>query len=390
MTNILVLDGNQRSALAIVRSLGKLSLNLLSSDHSKKSLAGESKYVIKHIHSPSSKDEPDKFISWFCDVVKSEKIDLAMPVTEITSQLLLHYRKKLPPELKLPFADLSLIMQLADKSKLMKLAERLGVRYPVTRYYNHYKELDFDLINKFPLVLKPAQSRIFLGDKWLDTEVKICHVEIDLQNILDSEEEFLNYPFMLQEFIPGNGAGVFTIYNQGASLAFFAHKRLREKPPSGGVSVLCESADLEPEMLAFSRKILDSVNWHGVAMVEFRVSEQGTPYLMEVNTRFWGSLQLAVDAGVDFPAMLYAISLGEEILPVNDYVKGQQLRWFFGDLDSLYIVLKSRRYSIKEKLERIFEFIYPKIAMRRMEVNRFGDFSPAIFELKEYIKNIFH
>ena len=33
---------------------------------------------------------------------------------------------------------------------------------------------------------------------------------------------------------------------------------------------------------------------------------RASPYLMEVNGRFWGSLQLAIDAGVDFPALLVA------------------------------------------------------------------------------------
>ena len=37
-------------------------------------------------------------------------------------------------------------------------------------------------------------------------------------------------------------------------------------------------------------------------MVEFKHDERdGVPKLMEINGRFWGSLQLAIDAGVDFP-----------------------------------------------------------------------------------------
>ena len=84
-------------------------------------------------------------------------------------------------------------------------------------------------------------------------------------------------------------------------VAFFAHKRLRERPPWGGVSVLSESAEPDPRLKALARQLLDDACWHGVAMVEFKVAPDGTPYLMEINTRFWGSLQLAIDAGVDFP-----------------------------------------------------------------------------------------
>ncbi len=51
-------------------------------------------------------------------------------------------------------------------------------------------------------------------------------------------------------------------------------------------------------------------------MVEFKADARtGTPYLMEINGRFWGSLQLAIDAGVDFPAILVAAALGAPIPP---------------------------------------------------------------------------
>jgi hypothetical protein len=74
---------------------------------------------------------------------------------------------------------------------------------------------------------------------------------------------------------------------------------LREKPPSGGVSVLSESVQVNSKLGSLAQTLLENSNWHGVAMVEFKVATDGTPYLMEINTRFWGSLQLAIDAGVD-------------------------------------------------------------------------------------------
>jgi len=69
--------------------------------------------------------------------------------------------------------------------------------------------------------------------------------------------------------------------------------------------------------------------WHGVAMVEFKVSADGTPYLMEVNARFWGSLQLAIDAGVDFPWLLYQLATGRDVESDDDYVTGVKSRWLW-------------------------------------------------------------
>jgi predicted ATP-grasp superfamily ATP-dependent carboligase len=71
-------------------------------------------------------------------------------------------------------------------------------------------------------------------------------------------------------------------------------------------------------------------------MVEFIVSDDGTRYLMEINTLFWGSLQLAVDAGVDFLSLLYQLACGQQPEPVKTYRTGRRLRWLLGDLEKLY------------------------------------------------------
>ena len=68
-------------------------------------------------------------------------------------------------------------------------------------------------------------------------------------------------------------------------------------------------------------------------MVEFIVADDGTPFLVEVNTRFWGSLQLSIDAGVDFPYLLYQIFTSDRADSIHHYREGLRLRWLLGDLD---------------------------------------------------------
>src|SRR5690606_34522562 len=78
------------------------------------------------------------------------------------------------------------------------------------------------------------------------------------------------YPLMLQERISGPGIGYFACYDHGRLVASFAHRRLREKPPSGGVSVLRESVAVDQQALMYGSKLLERLAWHGVAMVEFK------------------------------------------------------------------------------------------------------------------------
>jgi len=135
--------------------------------------------------------------------------------------------------------------------------------------------------------------------------------------------------------------GVFLLLWNGELRAAFSHRRIREKPPSGGVSVYRESIPLDPELLARSRALLERFEWDGVAMIEYKLDERtGTPYLMEINGRFWGSLQLAVDAGVDFPALLAGVALGGDPAPVTAYRTGVRSRWWWGDVDHLLARLR--------------------------------------------------
>ena len=60
---------------------------------------------------------------------------------------------------------------------------------------------------------------------------------------------------------------------------------------------------------------------------------------MEVNGRFWGSLQLGTDAGINFPLILYRLALGECVPCDLNYQIGVKSRWLLGDLDQLLIRL---------------------------------------------------
>jgi predicted ATP-grasp superfamily ATP-dependent carboligase len=55
---------------------------------------------------------------------------------------------------------------------------------------------------------------------------------------------------------------------------------------------------------------------------------------LEVNPRFWGSLALGVEAGVDFPLLYYRCCLGESVGPVRQR-NGVKVRFFPGDFVSL-------------------------------------------------------
>lgn len=384
----LVLDANQRSALAVTRSLGRRGVPVLTADATQGALAGASRYSRHYLRHPSPIDEPSAFLAWLADAVAQHGVGYLQPVTEVTSQLILRHRDALPPGCQVPFPALDVVMSLTDKGTLLSRAAAAGIATPDTRFIDAPERFDPACVTRFPVVLKPRLSRVFLGDRWIGTSVAVCRDRVTLQRLVRDRTEFREHPFLLQEFIPGGGAGVFALYHHGNEVAHFAHRRLREKPPSGGVSVLSESITAPAALLDASRRLLADARWHGVAMVEFRVTPEGAAYLMEVNTRFWGSLQLAIDAGVDFPWLLYRLTMGHSMPDAAPYRTGRRLRWWLGDLDSLYLALRDPSAPIAAKLKRAADFLTPHPLSTRHETFRWHDPRPAWHELARWVSAI--
>ncbi len=382
---ILVLDANQRSALAVTRSLGAGTAEISCADSEPDALAANSRFCRQYLQCPDAGTAPEQFLLWLEATCKKSAIDWVFPVTEISSQLILMSSAQLP-SVRIPFAPLEKVMALADKGNLVRLARASGVAVPATGHYNRGDEIDIAAIGTWPVVIKPTQSKRWLGDRWLDSQVHIAHSAAELEGLISGHDYLREFPVLLQEFIAGSGGGLFALYDEGREVAVFAHRRIREKPPWGGVSVLSESADAAPALHVAATKLLQAVDWHGVAMVEFRVDARGRPWLMEVNTRFWGSLQLAIDAGVDFPGLLLQVATGAAPPAVDSYHSGRRLRWFLGDVDALYIYLKSAKYSFRQKIVYALQFVNPFTRWARHEVARWSDPGPGWYEVVSYIR----
>jgi len=349
---ILVTDGEARAALTITRSLGRAGHSVVVSSSRKRSLAGVSRHCVESVWTENPMNEPDVWRDQVRSLLVRSGIDLIIPTTDPSILALLESDR--PWEATVPFPTLASFKGLSDKAKLMDVALDLGIAVPRqwTVPEKDGAESCFPPSAQFPLVVKPARSVVGPAGSREKVGVEYASSPEELKGISQRLPADA-FPLLLQEKINGPGIGVFLLIWDGETKAVFGHRRIREKPPSGGVSVLRESVSVPAGLLAQSERLLHAFDWQGVAMVEYKIDlETGTPYLMEINGRFWGSLQLAVDAGVDFPALLVSHALGQTPPPVRDYRLGVQLQWFWGDLDHLNLVLRGKGMGPGQKFGR--------------------------------------
>lgn len=387
---ILVTDGTQRSALAVVRSLGRAGHAVFVCSARTPSIAGESRHTVAQATVADPLHAPEQFVSDVQSRIEQWRIDMLIPITEASLLALLPEREQLG--VTIPFPDASVFRAAADKGALLAAAPLAGIAVPrqlVIHAAGDMRGIDPSLLD-YPVVLKPSRS---VG------EHDGHRVAMGVQHAADASElrravaemSHAAFPLLVQQRIVGAGAGIFLLIWDGKLLASFAHRRLREKPPSGGVSVYSESVVAEPDLVERSRLLLEQLGWNGVAMVEYkRETRTGIPYLMEVNGRFWGSLQLAIDAGVDFPALLVAAASGEAVPPVTSYREGVRSRWWWGDFDHLLARWRGSAKSLAlppdapSRLRATFDFLSFWHSHDRSDVFRIGDARPFLRETIEW------
>lgn len=400
MIRALVLDGETRACLAVTRSLGTAGVLVGVQASSKSAIAGKSKFASKLFLSPSPQESPGEFLTWLEEQVRRWQPAVLIPVTNVTLALVLEREEVFRNLCNLPFPSHEVYVQTQDKAKLAYTAEELGINIPNTLSLPapiSWSEFDRKSILKFnyPAVLKTISSDVKRSGHFSKLPVFYADTPADVFVLKFDERypELANQPLMLQERIEGWGVGVFALFVEGEPVATFAHRRLLEKPPSGGVSVLSESIPLADAPVKSALKLLRQFRWHGIAMVEFKRTVTGKTYLIEINPRFWGSTQLAIDAGRNFPKLLLEYCVAGTNLSksaINDYETGIRLRWLLGTLDHFFISLKLKPLqTLRQVILSNSLQLFTKSKQTRLEVLRRDDIQPFWAELKNYVAALF-
>ena len=376
--SVIITHARVRSALAATRSLGKRGIEVITADYTYPSTSFFSKYSSSYFVYPSYKQAPRQFIECLKHYIQRKGIDVLMPISEET-YVISKYKNIFDGMVKVPVAEYDKIAKANNKRYLMRFADEIGVNTPQTYTINCIEELG--KVSKkieYPAVIKLVEGRGAAGVRYVYSEEEL------LAKYKEVVQKFnlnpFNYP-LIQEYIPGTGYGVSMLFNNGEPRAIFTHRRIREYPITGGPSTARISVR-HAKMEKYATMLLKELEWHGVAMVEFKLDERTKePVLMEINPRFWGSLNQAICAGVDFPYLLYTMATEGDVKPVFTYKIGVKTRWMIGDLRALVDYIRTeKRTKVLKDFFRLNGQYYDDIDL--------NDPLPIIVEIMIPIKNL--
>jgi len=316
MLKALVLDAFSSAGLETIQSLGRRSVIIHASSPSN-CQAFSSRYVAQRWEQPAGLPA-GAFLEWLRQLHTQHGYSLIVPSTEYSLFPLVELQLDDPLRARIQLPSRKSILAALDKWSTLELARSCDVPTPPSRLYD--SQSDLSVPASFPVVLKATRSLIPTADRLQQMHPFLARDLSDWKQMLLSLLPLT--PVIEQTHLAGHGVGIELLYRNGEMIWHFCHERLHEGSGRGGLgsgSSYRRSLPTPPNLLADATKLLNLLRWHGVAMVEFLVTPDGRHYLMEINPRLWGSLALAIDAGVDFPWGLFLMATGQPVPAQPDY-----------------------------------------------------------------------
>jgi predicted ATP-grasp superfamily ATP-dependent carboligase len=322
---ILITDSDYKHTLGIVRALGKNGY-LIDLIGNKNSICNYSKFSNDTVYPQDKFNEQN--IDVFLNFLSISQYDLILPIGAKSVELISKFKDKISSHVKVLIPDFNTIELCLNKDKTYSFFKNEDIYLPKTWYFKDLLELKNNITQiNFPVVLKSK-------DEFEKKDPLYIYNQTELLRSFAAHYSNNNSIPLIQEYIKGDGYGFFAAYENGNCKNFFMHKRVREYPSTGGAST-CAVSVYDEDLKNQGLKILNLLKWNGVAMVEFKKSDiNGKFYLIEVNPKFWGSHDLALASGVNFPRNIINI-LENTNLQLNDltYKVGLKFHWpFEGEL----------------------------------------------------------
>ncbi len=335
---VAVLSANYRKAYPVIKSLARHGYTILAVFHDWRSYA-LSRYIKLRLRTRvSTVTDYDKLLR----ALQRLSISHVFPISYTDYENI----GKLVPEIniKIPFrgkAD-----ELADKYLLQEVCRQLGLKYPRTLLV---VPQDADLETLADKIVRDAGLPLVIKGR-SDASRPVYVTTRD--ELVQELRRRIGREVLVQELILGTGCGYFAIAVEGEPIIEYTHVRIIEEKASGGPSMrACLSFD--PRIIRIGRQILRHFRWTGPIMVEMKQHvETGELYIIEINPKLWGSLELAVSHGIDLPCELLRLE-GEPIACRHSVrVHNRCFTWLVGALhylrDNPTVWFKMLRQVIRE------------------------------------------
>jgi predicted ATP-grasp superfamily ATP-dependent carboligase len=337
----LILDARDaRASLAAVRALARGGWETGVAAPSPTTLAGLSRFA-KHRHSvPLPEDGLDAFLQSLAEAIGERGYELAFASADADMLALAEHVERIPA--LVPYPSVDVLRRAMDKLELAGAAERVGLAAPPSATSAAEAHERF---GPGPAIVKERLHGSPGGDgrpTHLNPLISADSDEVDRRvgEIRAAGAEPIIQPVVSGELM----AFTSVVDGEGRMVARVQQVAERTWPEGLGASVRAHTVAVDEQLAGRVSALLSELGWHGLSELQFIVPPGGEPQLIDFNGRFYGSLALAVGAGVNLPDIWARIATGR---PANggDARPGVRYQWLEGDLRAGHHPIGSLRYA---------------------------------------------
>lgn len=303
--SLMVLNGEARAALGVVRNLGRKGVPVYVGGNERWAMASRSRHARRRFAYPPLATDPERTHAAVMERIRQWRPNVLLPVSDEGWELVYsHFDEYRRAVRVVPCPGPDLFRLSFDKGSMYELAARHGVPAPLTLQPRSLEEaLDQARELPYPLLLKPRKGRAGEGIRRVESRP-------ELETAL---AEFNSGVPLLQEFIEGQDLDLTLLTVEGRLLAASAYKGIRNYPLPYGPPVACRTID-DAELVETGGAFLQSLRYTGVAHLDFRRDRHdGKTKLLDFNARLAGTDEISTRSGVDFAHLLYRLALGEDL-----------------------------------------------------------------------------
>ncbi|THE64907.1 carboxylate--amine ligase [Salinadaptatus halalkaliphilus] len=302
------------STVACLRSLGRRGIRTIVLTDQEIAPAVHSKYCDEALSVPNPHDDLLAYKDALLSIAMRPDVATIIPVRDVDVYVLSRYKSEFQDHVATIWPDIGTLAAVQDRVHLFDIAADAGVSAPETTVLAEATDWDWDrhwIVKARYAVLTDEYLDGYGPEQFLDPP-KTEYLRPGIEPDVDTLRHGMGHDPLVQEYVPTTDEyGFFALYDHGDPVATFQHRQRRGYSYAGGASSFRESVRI-PALEAAGRNLLDALEWHGLAMVEFlRDEETGEFKLMEVNPRFWSSLPFSVQAGADFPYYYWLLTHDE-------------------------------------------------------------------------------
>jgi predicted ATP-grasp superfamily ATP-dependent carboligase len=345
MLNILIVDGLNRSGLAVARALKMVGA--CTTIHAAAPSSGFRNAILKRfksncidkIHFVENEFHKPIFIDEINQIIIQNNIDALIPIGQAAAVSISRSKPEIIKPCRVLIEDFKKIILFHDKELTVNLARKLEIPHPFTIIPKNLDELsEYAAKASYPAVIKARKGMGGIGVAYGADRDELLSLYKKYSEQALHEDGFINdssHP-LIQEFIPGELHDALVFCVDGEVKAGLTQKRIVTRPTTGGIGVVNITTD-DNRLIEYAKKLTRHTSWNGVLMLDFKIdSRDGLPRLLEVNPRFWGTTWLSICAGLNFPHYLVSAALSKPIDYPEKYKVGLTCRWIMDEFAGIF------------------------------------------------------